>query len=41
MLSTDNDAGLIDFDGDKLKWTANGKSATVAEVEARYARTPY
>jgi len=30
------DAGLVDFDGDKLKWCANGEAATVAEIEARF-----
>ena len=30
------DAGLVDFDGDKLKWTANGEPTTLAEIESRY-----
>jgi hypothetical protein len=30
------DAGLIDFDGDRLKWTADGEAATIAEIESRY-----
>jgi 3-oxoacyl-[acyl-carrier-protein] synthase II len=30
------DAGLIDFDGDTLKWTATGEVATIAEIESRY-----
>jgi hypothetical protein len=30
------DAGLVDFDGDKLKWTANGEITTLAEIETRY-----
>lgn len=30
------DAGLVDFDGNKLKWTANGELTTLAEIESRY-----
>jgi hypothetical protein len=30
------DAGLVDFDGDRLKWTANGEATTVAEIEVRH-----
>jgi 3-oxoacyl-[acyl-carrier-protein] synthase II len=30
------DAGLVDFDGGTLKWTANGESTTLDEIEARY-----
>jgi len=29
------DAGLVDFDGDKLTW-ANGEPTTLAEIESRY-----
>jgi 3-oxoacyl-[acyl-carrier-protein] synthase II len=28
------DAGLIDFDGETMKWTRNGETATLAEIES-------
>jgi 3-oxoacyl-[acyl-carrier-protein] synthase II len=30
------DAGIVDFDGDKLRWTSNGEETTLAEIEARH-----
>jgi hypothetical protein len=30
------DAGLIDFDGDQLKWSSNGESTNLAEIESRH-----
>ena len=30
------DAGLVDFDGEQIKWTSNGESASLAEIEARH-----
>jgi 3-oxoacyl-[acyl-carrier-protein] synthase II len=30
------DAGLVDFDGAKMKWLNNGEPATLAEIESRY-----
>ena len=30
------DAGLVDFDGDKMKWSNNGEPATLAEIESRH-----
>jgi len=30
------DAGLIDFDGEQLKWTTNGEIASLAEIESRH-----
>src|SRR5262245_40573179 len=29
------DAGLVDFDGEVLRWTADGSSASLKEIEAR------
>lgn len=29
------DAGLVDFDGEQLKWTENGERTTLAEIESK------
>ncbi len=30
------DAGLVEFDGEQLKWVANGQPTTLSEIEARH-----
>ncbi|MBC7984732.1 MAG: hypothetical protein H7Y02_12870 [Candidatus Obscuribacterales bacterium] len=30
------DAGLVDFDGEQIKWTSNGEPASLAEIEAHH-----